>query len=527
MKYISIVLAIVMALLFSTAHATIWYVHPDSTLNTIQAALDGCSADDTVLVGPGWYFENLVWPNTNGIDLVSEFGCSTGSTANISGSNTGRVITIATGVDTTTVIKGFQICGGYAGRGGGIRCSNGSSPTIVGNCIRDNSADSVGGGISCNAASPVIDSNAITANTSTYYGGGIGLGNSSHPTITRNLISDNITLNLHGGGIISGGTGGACSPIITDNTIINNTAGAVGGGLIVVQGQSNITGNVISNNHANTQGGGLACSGSSATISYNTISTNTAINNGGGMRICNGGSPEILCNEISYNTASAGGGIYCDDWGTTPIIKHNSITACTATYFGAGIHSEDSAAPDIDSCSILNNFGDGVSNSISSTLTVNYCNIEGNTGYAVRNFNTSDTINAEYNWWGNAGGPQAGSIFGPVDCDPWLTEPGVEEYETTAPLTLNLQVTPNPCRYATTVRYSILDTRSSIQNTKLGIYDASGRLVKSFRITPYALQSSLSWDGRDDQNRILGSGTYFVMLQASEYTEAKKLLLIR
>ena len=34
-----------MLVLFTTAHAepTIWYVHPDSALNSIQAALDSCA----------------------------------------------------------------------------------------------------------------------------------------------------------------------------------------------------------------------------------------------------------------------------------------------------------------------------------------------------------------------------------------------------------------------------------------------------------------------------------------------------
>jgi parallel beta-helix repeat protein len=529
-----------MALLFNTANATVWYVHPDSTLNTIQVALDGCASGDTVLVGPGWYYEHLVWPNTNGIDLVSEFGCSTGSTANISGSNTGRVITITTGVDTTTVIKGFQICNGYAGRGGGIRCSNGSWPIIVGNCIVDNTADSVGGGISCNAASPVIDSNTITSNTSMYYGGGIGLGNASHPTITRNLISDNIAQNQHGGGIISGGVGSACSPIITDNTITNNTADGGGGGIMVVQGQATISSNVISNNHASTQGGGITCSGLMGNVLNNTISGNTAINNGGGMRICNGGSPEISFNEISGNNAPAGGGIYCDDQGTTPIIKHNSITACTASYFGAGIHSEDAAAPDIDSCNIFDNFGDGVANSISSTLTINYCNIDGNTGYAVRNFNTNGTINAEYNWWGDASGPAG---FGPgsgdsvsdyVDFDPWLADSvqglGIEELKIEAPLVLNLQITPNPFTQITEIRYQITDNgeRNGEESANLRIYDASGRLVKDFgRTSVIGYPSSVRWYGDDNAGRKLPSGTYFISLRAETYTTTQKILLIR
>lgn len=52
-----ILVIFVFALLLSveTVHAdrTIWYVHPDSALNTIQTGLDSCADNDIVLVAPG------------------------------------------------------------------------------------------------------------------------------------------------------------------------------------------------------------------------------------------------------------------------------------------------------------------------------------------------------------------------------------------------------------------------------------------------------------------------------------------
>ena len=118
------------AVLFSTStvRATIWYVHPDSALNTIQAGLDSCAASDTVIVGPGTYNENIVWPNTQGIHLASELGPDL---TIIDGNDTGRVITIASFVDSTTIITGFTVQNGYltSEAGGGILCAA-SSPTI-------------------------------------------------------------------------------------------------------------------------------------------------------------------------------------------------------------------------------------------------------------------------------------------------------------------------------------------------------------------------------------------------------------
>ena len=95
-------------ILFSTAYAerTIWYVHPDSALNTIQAGLDSCATNDIVLVAPGTYYENIIWPSTQGIHLLSELGPDT---TIIDGDSSGSVIALFSGTDTTTVISGFTI----------------------------------------------------------------------------------------------------------------------------------------------------------------------------------------------------------------------------------------------------------------------------------------------------------------------------------------------------------------------------------------------------------------------------------
>jgi DNA-binding beta-propeller fold protein YncE len=77
---------------------------------------------------------------------------------------------------------------------------------------------------------------------------------------------------------------------------------------------------------------------------------------------------------------------------------------------------------------------------------------------------------------------------------------------------LSMEVYPNPFTHRTNIRFSIHDTGYSMKNFTLGIYDASGRLVKSFNsISSIENQgSSISWSGRDDQNRMLGSGIYFL-----------------
>ena len=84
-------------------------------------------------------------------------------------------------------------------------------------------------------------------------------------------------------------------------------------------------------------------------------------------------------------------------------------------------------------------------------------------------------------------------------------------------------ITPNPTNGRTDFRYQITD------NTKatLEIYDATGKLIRQWDHTTIRPSDNISWDGRDNQNRMLGSGVYFVKFRAGDFQETQKLLLIR
>jgi nitrous oxidase accessory protein NosD len=182
--------AILVLLLICTAHATTWYVHPDSTLNSIQTALNMCSTGDTVLVGPGAYVENIVWPVTQSIYLQSEYGPDT---TTIDGNLAGRVIELTSQTDSATTIDGFTITrGSVSFSGGGIRCRYNSSVTVVGCIVDSNTTTGSGAGIYCGYnSSAVIMNNTISNNSSTYGGAGIDCGDTSHVTIVDNIIIGN------------------------------------------------------------------------------------------------------------------------------------------------------------------------------------------------------------------------------------------------------------------------------------------------------------------------------------------------
>jgi parallel beta-helix repeat protein len=496
---------------FEATHSSrmIWYVHPDSSLNSIQTALDSCADNDIVLVGPGKYYENLIWPNTQGIHLISEFGPEM---TIIDGDSSGRVITMDLALDTTTVIRGFTIQRGFeaSARGGGIYCHSGAAPLITGNDILNNIADWGGAGIYCYRSAPVIRGNLIADNI----GGGSGTGQScgggidcfrSSPIVSQNTIVRNKVLDFYGGGIrvLDG------SPIINDNIISQNTALYTGGGIECGNASATIINNEIRENSAGVRGGGISVYQDSGTVIIrNTITGNVATYNGGGISLENNCSPLIRRNTITNNTSIESSGAY-----------------------GAGIYITIFCYPIIDSCIISSNNGSGVYSWCLSSPQVHYCNIENNLGYGVYNNDSLYTIYAEYNWWGDTSGPGGvgpgiGDSVGMfVNYEPWLREPITSIKENSGDRVLvSLHICPNPFRDKIEIKYRIFDRN---EGRNIGIYDITGRLVKRFDLPSGQSQHTLTWYGHDDNNQKVPSGVYFLRLETKRHIETRKLILLK
>jgi len=122
-----------------------------------------------------------------------------------------------------------------------------------------------GGGIYCDASSPTISNNTISGNSAGYYeGGGVYCAQGARPTIEFNIISGNAAI---------GGGGISCwesSPTIRNNTISGNWANA-GGGIECDYSSPTISANTISGNSADLFGGGIYCYNSSSPTIANTI----------------------------------------------------------------------------------------------------------------------------------------------------------------------------------------------------------------------------------------------------------------
>jgi flagellar hook assembly protein FlgD len=87
-----------------------------------------------------------------------------------------------------------------------------------------------------------------------------------------------------------------------------------------------------------------------------------------------------------------------------------------------------------------------------------------------------------------------------------------------------LWAVPNPFSPETTIRFALPEKAP----VRLGVYEVTGRLVRSFE-TPRlsAGVHEIRWDGRDAHGAPVASGIYFARLEAGVFTETIRLSLIR
>ena len=190
--------------------------HVPAEYPTIQDAIDAAWDEDTVLVAPGTYYENINFLGKAIIvasHFIYDYNPATIEATIIDGSypynpDSASVVRFVSGEGSNSILEGFTITGGTGtsqlgpGRpehqGGGIFCSY-SSPTIInnliiGNYIPDHGSDfDWGGGIGCLVSSPTIANNLILNNSVLGYdvGGGICLKNGGSPVIVNNTLSNN------------------------------------------------------------------------------------------------------------------------------------------------------------------------------------------------------------------------------------------------------------------------------------------------------------------------------------------------
>jgi len=302
---------------------------------TIQAAIDSASDGETVLVAAGTYVENI---NFNGKN-IAVIGADSSNTI-IDGNQSGVVVTFMGNEDSTAMLSGFTISGGFSTDVGGIICIA-SSPTLTNLMISDNSTTLDGGGVYLWGSNTTLMNVTISGNSASNNGGGIFCGGNSNPTITNVIVSGNTATN--GGGIYCENS----NITITDVTINGNSAGNSGGGLFINDSTFTVNNAIISSNTASNDGGGIRCQNSSElNISFSAITNNSCDSGGGGIAFSESTS-NLVNVSIINNNDSFDAGLFLGEGSS--VVLNNSLNYGNDIYF----------------------YGDG------NTIQISYSNIQG------------------------------------------------------------------------------------------------------------------------------------------------------
>jgi len=237
-------------------------IYVPSEAGTIQAAIDQASNGYRVIVSNG------VHSGTGNKDVDFSGKAIAVRSQNgpdncvIDCENAGRGFLFRNGETSASVLEGFTVTNANTNYGGGIWCSDLSTPKIK-NCIFSHNAVTMrGGAIYSQRASPKIDGCRIFNNSAEWSGGGISFRRSS-PIITNTTLSGN-TATAKGGAIEIWSDS---FPTITNITITGNTAPDGGGIYFDNTSAGTVTNTIIWQNSPNEISG----VGYGPTVTYSDI----------------------------------------------------------------------------------------------------------------------------------------------------------------------------------------------------------------------------------------------------------------
>ncbi len=232
---------------------------------TIQSAILAAVDEDTVLVAPGEYVENI---NFTGKAIVVMGNIEDPSATVIDGGGVGSVVTFNQEEPETAALTGLTIKNGSASFGGGIYIQNGH-PTLSNLILMANSADSTGGAIFV-ANSHTTLSNVTIDSCFAPVGAGISIWN-AQADMNHLLISGNVCTK-----------GASALYMMTATVSIDHTT-------------------IVQNDGGDLQGGIISCSGSDLEILNSIIAGNTPTDS---MIFLDGGSANISYSDIENGQES-------------------------------------------------------------------------------------------------------------------------------------------------------------------------------------------------------------------------------
>jgi hypothetical protein len=501
---------------------------------TIQAAIDAAFDGDTVLVSEGTYTENIVL--TKKITVGSLFVVD-GDTAHVArtvidGSkphtlDSAAVVTIDGNTDTTTVLAGFTITGGKG------NWTHVNWPPIVYDMRLGTGVDVAGGGAHIHhniiRANNVNDPNNCLGAVVNVFDASDKNG-ISYVVVDHNTVSDNVLIgyDCEGGAVAVIHDASIHANIIERNIARGDSAGGYGAALLIQNGTVKVDGNLIVGNSASQYGGAFVINSVDevdavphVTLTNNIVANNSCGMNGGGMWV---GESDVLVaminNTFASNTADSGSGVVVAD--------------------GATVRGLNTIFWDPGKAETL----------VNGNLILSYCDVRG--GYpgtgnidAIPGFVPGDPMYnldpTSYCIGRGIDSIQIGDTWycmPPVDFDghPRHRPPGSQQCDIGAQeeqITIDVPVGgaglpaqfaleqnyPNPFNPSTVISYQL----PVVSNVKLAVCDILGREVA---VLVNERKNPGSYEVKFDGSRF-ASGVYFYRIQAQDFTQVKRLLLLK
>jgi hypothetical protein len=568
--------------LFFLIHVTVLsadIIHVPADTSTIQGGIYRANEKDTVLVAEGTYYENINFRG-KAITVASQFimddDTSHISKTIIDGSqptnpDSGSVVCIMSGEDSTSVLMGFTITGGTGTIHHFIDVADGSLQTRRG-----------GGGIFIESSGAKIRYNIIKNNIieTELYANGTAIMGWFVPDGHTILIEDNTIANnsmhipANSGGTVNfyNGVGNGGLYVVKKNTILNNTVTctgawkAWGGGVAVFleipcEDQVFISENRIFNNKLycqNSFGAGINVAlwmldnrddfNINIFIYNNIISKNYSQLRGAGITVWNIFRPEfdeakivakpaIINNTIVDNFGEKGSGIYC--YNTTPLIM-NSIIWNKVPEEGAGEIDFSTAGYGLfsNTMSKVHGYHSVIQGGWEGLNNLDICPAFKDTSQGDYSLTDSsvcvgwglDSVIVEDTWYycrskdyyGNVRPDpidrfvDVGAIESPYERNPLAIKSTTHGY----PIKFNLQQSyPNPFNPSTTIEFTLPSSVFVI----LKIYNILGEEITTLvNGNLKAGNHSYQFDGSH-----LASGIYLYRIQAGHFKEVRKMMLLK
>ncbi len=542
--------------LFSVISAFPAVIHVPADQPTIQTGIDAAALGDTVLVAAGTYYEIIEMKGD--VHLLSETGRA--DCATIDGAEQSGVVRFHS-LSGPCLLEGFTITGGIFHGLDFI-----GSEVVVRNClITDNrSWGSGGGGVYCRDSSVAFFDCVISYNQSSY-GGGIYVRGLSNLEMTNCLVKGN-RASRTGGALDINGPGYFLECTFEDNyagtngggiwswrkqsydrcRIKNNYAEFQGGGVFIILSDDSFSDSdfmqcVISGNIVGESDGGGIFSEGTPRLDQCKIWGNSAPTGSGGGIFCTGSPTMIKCEVVDNFAGRNGGGLFLASPDST-VVTQCSLVGNSAVGQGGGIYTYSSHLQLTQSIIAFSKDGEGIfCYGDDSHQIVATCDIYGNQGGdQLCGVDTGGNFSEDPLFCDMVAGNLYLDEESPclIGVDPYYfiigaNGPGdcsvapVDDYDLTRhPASGALgQNHPNPFNPITAIPFAL----QKPGHPTLRIFDLAGRHVitllggEMFGAGPH----ETIWNGRDQAGNSVSSGVYFYRLETRDFSETRRMVLIK